>query len=160
LLALAILAPLGVEAKNRRSLTYGGILGGLGLGLGILAINLAIVSGVPEILPFQVPMVFLASRLHPFLAHAYGVILLLEIYTTAVSILYGFVARIALSKRQQIFWAAASSIGALFAAQLGFARIVTTVYPVMGAVGLLFLARILWSEFKEILFSFRGFEKR
>jgi uncharacterized membrane protein YkvI len=104
LLAIAILAPLGVEAQHIKSLLFGGILGGLGLGFGVLAINLAIVSGVPEILPFQVPMVFLASRFNPLMAHAYGFILLLEIYTTAVSILYGFVARVALSNIHKFFW--------------------------------------------------------
>lgn len=152
LLAVAILAPLGLEAVNKRNLILGGILGGLGLGLGILAINLAIISGVPEVLPFQVPMVFLASRLNPILAHAYGIILLLEIYTTAVSILYGFVARIGYYNNiQRFIWAGVASIGALIAAQLGFSRVITTIYPLMGFVGVLFLASILWAQFRELV---------
>ncbi|NLI91220.1 MAG: hypothetical protein GX434_03185 [Peptococcaceae bacterium] len=160
LLATAILAPLGVEARNNKSLIYGGILGGLGLGIGILAINLAIISGVPEILPFQVPMVFLASRLNPLLAHAYGFILLLEIYTTAVSILYGFVARIAFTKVQKMIWAGIACVGAFFAAQLGFAKVITTIYPVMGFIGLFFLASILWSQFREILSGYLRFDRK
>jgi len=160
LLAIAILAPLGVEAQNKKSLLYGGILGGLGLGIGILAINLAIISGVPEILPFQVPMVFLASRFNPLMAHAYGFILLLEIFTTAVGILYGFVARVAFSRVQKVLWGGLASLGALFAAQLGFAKVITTVYPFMGLIGLFFLASILWSQFKDSLFSLLRFRMR
>lgn len=144
LLAVAILTPLGVAAQNNKSLIYGGILGGLGLGVGILAINFAILSGVPEILPFQVPMIFLASRLNPLLAYAYGFILLLEIYTTAVSVLYGFAARVAYNNIQRFLWAGAASLGALLAAQLGFSRVITAIYPLMGFVGLLFLVSLFW----------------
>ncbi len=160
LLAVAILAPLGVEAQNKKCLRYGAILGGLGLGIGVLAINLAIISGVPEILPFQVPMVFLTSRLNPILASAYGFILLLEIYTTAVSILYGFVARVAYSWSQRFLWAGLASIGALLAAQLGFARVITTVYPIMGFIGLFFLALILWSQLKELFLNILRYERK
>lgn len=151
LLAIAILAPLGVEARNRRSLILGGILGGLGLGGGILAINLAIISGVPEILPFQVPMVFLANRLNPLCALAFGFILLLEVYTTAVSVLYGFVARVAYNNIQRFCWAGIACIGALLAARLGFSRVITAVYPLMGFVGLFFLGSILWTQLRERL---------
>lgn len=151
LLAVAILAPLGVEARHKKTLLYGGILGGLGLGLGILAINLGIMSGVPQVLAFQVPMVFLASQFNPFLAYLYGFILLLEIYTTAVSILYGFVARVAFSQKRRILWAALASLGALVAAQLGFARVITTIYPILGFMGLFFLASILWSQLRAVL---------
>ncbi|RNC62951.1 MAG: hypothetical protein AWM53_01780 [Candidatus Dichloromethanomonas elyunquensis] len=160
LLAVAILSPLGVEARNHRSLFWGALLGGLGLGIGILAINLAIISRVPEILPFQVPMIFLASRLNPLLAYGYGFILLLEIYTTAVSILYGFTARVAFTKIHKMIWAGSACVGALFAARLGFARVISTVYPVMGFVGLFFLAGILWSQFREILSGFLRFERK
>lgn len=152
LLAVAILSPLGVEAQKKQNLLYGGIIGGVGLGISILAINLAIVSGVPEVLPFQVPMVFLASRLSPLFAYAYGFILLLEIYTTAVGTLYGFVARISYHNNiKRFFWAGIASIGALLAAQLGFSRVIMTIYPLMGFVGLFFLVSILWTQARELL---------
>jgi len=150
LLAVAILAPLGVETQNRRTLLYGGILGGLGLGLGILAISLSILSGIPEILPFQIPMVFLAGRLNSILAIAYGFILLLEIYTTAVSILYGFTARVAYRKTHRFIWAGLASVGAVFASQLGFSQVIVTVYPIMGLAGLLFLGSIIWTKVRDL----------
>lgn len=144
LLAAAILTPLGVEANSKKSLVYGALLGGLGLGLGILAINFAILSSVPEILPFQVPMIFLASQLNPIFAYAYGLILLLEIYTTAVSVLYGFAARLAYNNIQRFLWAGVASLGAILAAQLGFSRVITAIYPLIGFIGLVFLVSILW----------------
>lgn len=153
LMSVGILAPLGSEAANKKSIIYGGILGGLGLGLGILAINLAIISGVPAILSFQVPMLYLASRLNPMLAYAYCLILLLEIFTTAVSILYGFVARMASTSTMKALWAASASIAALLAAQMGFSKVIVTVYPLIGLIGMFLLAGILWLPVKK-RFSF------
>ncbi len=149
LLAVAILAPLGAEGRSKKALLQGSILGALGLGLGILAISMAIVSTVPESLAFQVPMVFLARRLHSVAAFTYGIILFLEIYTTTVGILYGFSVRIAYKYIHRYLWALAACLFAVVAAGLGFSRVVTTVYPLMGFVGLLVLAVILWSWFKE-----------
>lgn len=151
LLAVAILSPLGVEARSRKSLILGGILGGLGLGIGILAIDLAVISGVPEILPFQVPMVFLASRLDLPFGFVFGLILILEIYTTAVSILYGFAARVAYGGKRRVLWAGLASLGAIFAAQYGFSKIIATVYPLIGIFGLIFLGGLLWTHLKDHL---------
>lgn len=158
LLAVAILAPLGAEAQNNKSIILGGILGGLGLGIGILAINLAILSSIPEILPFQVPMLFLATRFHPLLGYVYGIILLLEVYTTAVSVLYGFVARISYTKMHQFLWAGLASVGAILASQLGFSKLIITVYPLFGFIGLIFLAGLAWTQLRDPLFNlFRHF---
>ncbi|UWG97796.1 hypothetical protein LPY66_02935 [Dehalobacter sp. DCM] len=151
ILAVAILSPLGVEANSRKNLLLGGILGGLGLGIGILAIDLAVISGVPEILPFQVPMVYLASKFSPLFALVFGLILILEIYTTAVSILYGFAARMAYGNRQRILWAGLASLAAVIAAQYGFSKIISTVYPLMGFFGFVFLGGLLWTHLKDHL---------
>ncbi|MGI5902176.1 MAG: hypothetical protein ACOX7U_06845 [Desulfitobacteriia bacterium] len=151
LLAIAILAPLGVQAQNNKALAYGGILGGVGLGMGVLAISFAVLSGIPETLSFQVPMIFLASRLNPAIAFLYGLVLFLEIYSTAVSILYGFVARVANSKGTRFFWATLACGGALFASRLGFSRAITTIYPLLGLIGLVFLASLVCLQAKEPL---------
>lgn len=143
LLTVSILAPLGVVANSKRNLLKGAVLGGLGLGLGALAINLAIASGVPQIVEYEVPMVYLASRISRTIALGYGFVLLLEIYTTTVSILYGFVARLTEKSLNRIIIAAAACLGALFAAQLGFSKMVATVYPIMGCVGLILLGSLL-----------------
>ncbi|NLM21576.1 MAG: hypothetical protein GX207_07505 [Peptococcaceae bacterium] len=149
LLAVAILTPLGVEAPNKRTMFQGSMIGALGLGIGILAISLAIISAAPESLAFQVPMVFLAKGFNTVTALCYGLILLLEIYTTTVGILYGFSARVAYRYIYRYLWAAGVCVFAVLAAQLGFSRVITMVYPLMGFVGLAFLAVILWTGIRE-----------
>lgn len=145
-LAIAILSPLGTVAKDSASLIKGALLGALGLGICLAAINLALFSGLPKILNYDVPMVYLASFLSPVIGLVYGLILILEIFTTTVSILYGFVVRMAASSSQRFFWAAAASLGALLASQLGFSKTVGTVYPLMGYIGVILLACLLTAQ--------------
>ncbi|KUO59255.1 MAG: hypothetical protein APF84_10000 [Gracilibacter sp. BRH_c7a] len=142
-LSVAILSSLGVMAKDTTSLTRGALLGGLGLGIGLLAINLALVSGLPQILDYEVPMIYLASFFSPLLALSYGVILLLEIFTTTVSILFGLVVRLATTSTQRFFWAMTASLCALLASQIGFSKVVLMIYPVMGYVGVILLLCLL-----------------
>ena len=148
-LAIAILSPLGIAAKDSTSLSKGAFLGGIGLGACLAAINLALISGIPEILSFEVPMVYLASFFTPFIGLLYGMILILEIFTTTVSILYGFVIRLGTTSSQRFYWAAAACIIALMASQLGFSKVVTTVYPLMGYVGVLLLICLLAAQLNK-----------
>ncbi len=148
-LSLAILSPLGVLAKDTTSLLRGAVLGGLGLGGALLAINLALFSGLPQILDYEVPMIYLASFFNPLLALAYGIILLLEIFTTTVSILFGLVVRLASTPATRFFWATTASLSALLASQLGFSKVVTLVYPLMGYVGIILLVCLLRAQLRR-----------
>lgn len=149
ILSIAILSPLGVVANDTTSLVRGALLGGFGLGIGLIAINLALISALPQILGYEVPMIYLASFFNPFIALGYSIILLLEIFTTTVSVLFGFVVRLAASSRQKLFWASSASLATLLASQLGFSKAITLVYPVMGYVGLLLLAGLLIARLKK-----------
>ncbi len=148
-LSIAILSPLGVVAKDKTSLIRGALLGGIGLGGALLAINLALVSGLPQILNYEVPMIYLASFFSPILALAYGIILLLEIFTTTVSILFGLVVRLGTTSAQRFFWATTASLIALLASQLGFSNVVTIVYPLMGYVGFILLICLLRAQLRR-----------
>ncbi|MFA6807969.1 MAG: hypothetical protein WCR27_03140 [Eubacteriales bacterium] len=150
LLTVAILSPLGVSAINRKNLLKGAILGGIGLGCGAIAINLAILSGVPDVINYEIPMIYLASQANHTIAIIYSGVLLLEIYTTTVSILYGLTARLSEKTSTKIIIAVVSCIIAFFAAQFGFSSMVTTVYPFMGYVGLMLLGSLLLVHLRQI----------
>lgn len=141
--AIAILAPagtLGTEAALRRGALYGGI----GLGLGALAIHVALLTRAPAVTRFEIPMIHLATQtLGPF-SLAYSVILLAEVYTTSVACLYGFVARLAEqgSRRYRLF-AVGSGIAGFAASLVGFSNLVSKVYSAVGVAGLLLLVTLI-----------------
>ncbi len=150
-LAIPVLAPLGAQVADRRSLALGGLAGGLGLGLLGAALHLTLAAHLPAAGQMEVPMLAVA-RLYPLpVQAAYTLILWAEIYTTAVASAFGLARRVADSRRLQRWappgtglyrtGAVAGVCLALVGAPLGFSRLVATLYPAFGAVsvGLLLL---------------------
>jgi uncharacterized membrane protein YkvI len=144
-MAVAVLAPLGALATRRRVLLGGAVAGAAGLGLGAGAVYLAIAASLPWTLGSELPMVQVAGRLGPGLKMAYAVVLLAEVYTTAVASLYGWAARLGPGGGRRFRRVTlAGGGGALAASQLGFACLVRVVYPLVGYAGLLFLGALTY----------------
>ncbi len=142
-LATPILAPMGALAAPP-ALKKGALLGALGLGLSALAILLAIIAGAPETAACEIPMLAVAGKISPAARLLYALVLVAEVYTTAIGSLYGFVSRLAPenSPRFRVLTLLVAA-GAFFAGQLGFSKIVATVYPAIGIAGLIFLAALV-----------------
>lgn len=144
--SIAILAPLGAYAKNKKSILSGAILGGLGLGLGALFIYLALSTNLNTIINFEIPMLFIAGQLSPAIVKIYAVILIAEIYTTSVGNLYGFMARITpikASQTQFTYITILTAVVGCLASRIGFSNFVKYLYPIMGYCGIIILINLL-----------------
>ncbi len=143
-LAVPILAPMGALTVPK-SLKKGAFLGALGLGTCALVILLTIIAEAPEVTGYEIPMLVVAGRVSPNVRLIYTFVLVAEIYTTAISSLYGFVSR-AVSIDGPWFKPVTVIVvtGSFFAGQLGFSQIVATVYPMIGIVGFIFLAALVY----------------
>lgn len=151
-LSISVLGPLGVKAKDKKALSYGAILGGLGLGLGSIMIFLAIFGNVSEVTSLEVPMIYIAGKISPVAQIIYAVILIAEVYTTSVSSLFGFVARLTetnKSKSRTRTIVLVTIILAFIASQFGFSNLVKYMYPLVGYGGIILLICILYSRFKK-----------
>lgn len=149
-LSIAILAPLGARAISAKAIKNGALLGGLGLGLGALAINMAILTVPSQAAGFEVPMVYIAGRFSPAVQAGYGVVLLAEIYTTAVANLYGFTTRLAgPENRRSKQLAGLVSVAAFVASLLGFSNLVRYLYAAVGVAGFLLLGGLTYGFIKE-----------
>jgi len=156
ILAVPILAPLGA-LTGRENLRRGAALGGLGLGIGVLAIAAAILARAPQVTKLEVPMIAVAGGISPFARTAYSVVLLAEVYTTAAASLYGFGSRLAEPDSKRYKWlSAGASAVALALAQFGFSNLVGTLFPAVGFAGLLLLAALTYGYLKPALENFRG----
>lgn len=144
LLATVVLASLGEKVKEAGGVA-GGVAGGLLLGMFGFAISRAMVVFYPDILLYEVPMLFVAGNFSPFLKYLYTLLLWFGILTTAVASAYGFSQRVAdLTKVPYRLAAAGTVVLALPMARYSFSFLVATVYPIFGYIGLLFLAVLLW----------------
>jgi uncharacterized membrane protein YkvI len=153
-LSIAVLGTIGTEAKNNKSLLYGAILGGLGLGLGAAALFLAMSKNVNSIINIEVPLVYIASHISHTFQYAYSIVLLAEVYTTAVSNLYSITIRITdIHKSQAKFYILGITLLSFVASQFGFSNLVRYLYPLMGYAGIFLLVSLLYSQFINIKFG-------
>lgn len=148
-LAVAVLAPAGALA-DENSLRKGALYGGLGLGLGALAINLAILTQVPRAAGVEIPMLLLTRNILGALAPIYSIILLAEVYTTAAGSLYGFVARLTDPKGPRfVRFVLISGLAGFIGSLVGFSNLVAKLYSAVGYAGFFLLIVLIWGYIKS-----------
>ncbi len=149
-IAVAVLAPLGAKVKNKDRLKKGAIWGGIGLGIGATAILISIMLNMPQAANYEIPMIYVAGRFRSELQFIYSIILIAEIYTTAVGNLYGFGARLVKnSSKNYRPIVIITTLLALGASQFGFSNLVRYLYPAVGYAGLLMLAGLTYGIIKK-----------
>lgn len=143
-LGVSVLAPLGNEIKSRQALYWGGILGGLGLGVLAMFMNLAILSHYPESAQYEIPSLFVAGRLAWAIQLAFSFILWAEIFTTIIGTLYGVAVRLSLVTRINYrLVTVVLMLMAISLSRMGFSGLVGTLYPLFGYFSLVFLTSLL-----------------
>lgn len=148
-LGVAVLAPAGALA-DEVSLRKGALYGGLGLGLGALAINLAILTQVPRAAGFEIPMLLLTRNVLGSLAPIYSIVLLAEVYTTAAGSLYGFAARLTDPQGPSFTqFVLMSGLAGFVGSLAGFSNLVARLYSAVGYVGFVLLIVLLWGYIKS-----------
>ncbi|TQR21322.1 hypothetical protein [Psychrobacillus vulpis] len=144
----AMITVMGGTIKDKKVAAWGGIIGGLGLGLLILLINFSLLTQIDSIADVAMPMITLANGMHPIVSVFMAIILIGMIYNTAVAMLYAFSARV-VKPTQPSFkvFTVLFGILAFGASFVGFVNLVGTVYPLMGYLGFTLIAAIIYSWF-------------
>jgi uncharacterized membrane protein YkvI len=147
--SISILGPLGRETQNRKIIRKGAIIGGLGLGIGATSIFMTLFINAETVKNLEVPMIMIARRISPVVQVLYSVVLLAEIYTSAVGDLYGFASRICNMKtKKATFVILICSVTAFLASLAGFSNLVRYLYPSVGYCGVLTLICLIYHRFK------------
>ncbi|MBP7175443.1 MAG: hypothetical protein KBA53_04380 [Thermoclostridium sp.] len=151
-ISVAVLGPLGMNARSKKAVWNGALLGGLGLGAGAMMIYMALASQSTQIENLEVPMIYIAGEIAPIIQILYAVILIAEIYTTAVGALFGFSSRvIGMQKKPRTgkILVVLTAAAALLASRLGFSILVRYLYPLVGYCGVALLGALVITTLKE-----------
>jgi len=141
---MPFLVIMGGEASSRRVALWGGLLGGLALGLLIFLSAVALYWRVDTLAGVDMPMLALAGQMSPWLFHLMSLLIFAMIANTAVGMLYAFVARIAPINTPRFRWTtAAAGVLALAGSFVGFVTLVGTVYPIYGYIGFVLIASVI-----------------
>ena len=144
--SVGILAPLGEAASSGKAARRGVLLGTALLLLIAYSVLLAVMA-VPETADAELPMLALAYGLSRPLGYVYGVLLLLCMYGSALSMTvaittYASARSERVEKRRGWFILALGALG-YAASSVGFGDLISVVYPVFGYCSSVFIVCLL-----------------
>ena len=140
-----MLAVMGGMNKSAKEAGFGGILGGLGLGVLIIFLNIALYLNIDKLHDIDIPTLLLASEIHPALAYLTVAAVIAMIYSTAVGMFFAFTSRWAEPNTNKFkVIAIISTVIGIWLSEYGFGRLVGSVYPLMGVLGVVIVIAILW----------------
>ncbi|MBQ2747716.1 MAG: hypothetical protein IJF28_04520 [Firmicutes bacterium] len=146
---------LGESDISKREAWAGSFLGAGLLMLSLLSVNLALLSQGNDIAGFAIPTLHLAREISPILGTLFSIILLIEIYSTAVPMMWSVCSRIAPEGSISAMITGAVFITiAIICSFTPFEELIGVIYPYEGRIGLVFLICLLGSKLKGLIISF------
>lgn len=141
-------AGMGSQAAGRKEALWGGMLGGFALIGAAAVMSTGLLANITVVYNKEVPNLVVAGASSQGFAWFFSAVLFCGIYTTAAPMLWSVCNRIAADgtrkfKMTAVVLTAAAYMGAL----LPFGRLVGTIYPYTGYLGLLFLVCLLYRQF-------------
>lgn len=147
----SMLTVMGGLEKDEKIAKKGGVYGGIGLGILILLINVAIFTKINQVGSSDMPMLTLATNISPILGVLMSIALLGMIYNTAVGMLYAFTVRIVPAESKHFNWVVwVIGVGGFGLSFVGFITLVSTVYPAMGYLGFVLMIAIVIAWFVNV----------
>ena len=140
MLGIAACIPLAAGLPTRRHALLGGIVGGVVLGILLLASSFAIWGEGLAATESPLPMAMIATRAHPLMGSLYGIIIWSAMITTAATNLFAVTKRLGTTP--------GLATGGLLAiafilSLMGFSSLIGLLYPFFGYLGGLYVAQTL-----------------
>lgn len=138
--AQAVLVPLGGAAEDEEILRWGGVVGGIGLGLMLVITHLALYREMPGIMGTHIPMGDIIRAFGPYAHILFIAVLYGEIFTTLVGNVFG------LTRQLRTVWPMPNHVAVLLiliacvlVSPFGFTALMGHLYPLFGYLGLAML---------------------
>ncbi|WP_426334473.1 hypothetical protein ACN9MH_10130 [Paenibacillus silvae] len=151
-LAQAVLVPVGNQIRNRNTLKWGGIAGGIGVGFMLMAAHFAMSAYMPGITQFEIPMGSIAFQLGWVVQSVYVSLIFMEIFTTFVADIYGMTLQLRqhISVHPRLITLTIMML-CYSLSQFGFSSLLSILYPIFGFMALFWAGKLLlnrWGTFR------------
>ncbi|UJF31530.1 YkvI family membrane protein [Paenibacillus hexagrammi] len=144
-MAQAVLVPMGAAVANKTVLVWGGLLGGAGIGLLLLAAHYSLAAQMPGIAHYEIPMGHIITKLGSVPQVAYILVIYGEIFTTFIADAYG----LSLQLQQRMNIRPNVLIMGILALSycvslIGFKALLSALYPIFGLISMVWLVMMVW----------------
>ena len=101
-----------------------------------LVIYIILNLNIQEIKNIEIPIVFIANKFGVIYKYLYGLVILIAIFTTAVSQGYSFLNNISKNKKQYFVYSVLICVLSITFSNVGFGNLLDVLYPLLGVLGL------------------------
>ena len=143
ILLIPVLVTLKKYIKDEKQITIISILSGIILFILAVIIYLLLINIDVSFNTLEMPAVYAISNFGIVLKRIYGIVILLSIFTTAISIGMSFLENIVKNKKSFPQYAGIMCITATLISNIGFSNLVNLLFPVFGYLGLIQIYFIL-----------------
>ena len=146
-LAQAVLVPLSHAVESRTVIKWGGIVGGLGIGLMLVGGHFAMSANMPVVLQFEIPMGMIVVHLGRVFQTLFLLVIFTEIFTTFIAELYGLTVQLQQRTAIPTKWIIIVLLLATYLiSQIGFKNLLTTLYPLFGMISMIWFVMMVWKR--------------
>ena len=96
-----------------------------------------------DIKQLQMPAVYAINNIWPGIKKVYGIIILISIFTTAISLGIGFLKNVICNKKSFNVISTLMCMSAIVFSGFGFSNLVNLLYPILGILGLVQIVLII-----------------
>ena len=115
----------------------------------ILAIIIYLILNTRNVENAEIPIVYIASKLGNISKYVYGFVVLVAIFTSAISGGYSFLKNVTKTKKSYITLAAILCFISIFIAEIGFSVLMNLLYPIFGYLGIIQIFLIILEKRKH-----------
>lgn len=141
----------------------GGTLGGILVGIIVLAASLSLFANIDQVKDAEMPMLAIVNNIHPYLAIIYAITVFALIFNTAFSLYYSIARRFSNgdTKRMRILMMVVVFLGYICSFG-GFKSLIGLMYPILGymGIGLLIILCSGWIKERQDIIAEKFFRRK
>lgn len=148
ILLIPVLITIREYISNNKNIKYISITIGMIIFTLLIIIYLSLTNVNIDIKMLQMPAVYAIKEIFPSMKNIYGIIILISIFTTAISLEISLIKNTTKSEKSSNILSIFLCISAVVCSKFGFSNLVNNMYPILGILGILQIYIILFSKDK------------
>lgn len=128
------------KSKNIKHIAY---IVSIIISILLITVFLFLINVDVNIKELEMPAVYAINNIWPNIKSIYGIIILISIFTTAISLGISFLKNVAINKKRYDVISILICLSSVIFSNFGFSNLVNLMYPILGFLGLLQIIQIL-----------------
>lgn len=141
-LLIPVLISIKEFIQNSRNIKYISIIVSIILIILLSTVFLFLINIDVDIKQLQMPAVYAINNIWPGIKKTYGIIILISIFTTAISLGISFLKNVTNNKKSFNIVSILMCMSSIIFSGFGFSNLVNLLYPILGVLGLVQIVQI------------------